>query len=148
MERGSGEIRILHFLNPFFAGIGGEEENDRGPQIEEGSRGPGRALDPLLGPAGKIVATLICGDNFFSGHEAEVLLALEKAVKGNGIHLMIAGPAFNAGRYGWACGAICQAAAERLRLPAVTAMSPENPGAAFRRRRVYIVPGKLGPVDG
>ena len=53
---------------------------------------------------------------------------------------MIAGPAFNAGRYGLACGAVCKAANDRLGLPAVTAMSSENPGAVFRLQRVYIVP--------
>jgi betaine reductase len=140
MARDAAKIRILHFLNPFFAGLGGEEANDRGPEVQEGSRGPGRAVDQLLGTAGKVVATLICGDNFFSGHEVEVLAALEKAAVTYQIELVLAGPAFNAGRYGWACGAICQAAAERLHLPAVTAMSPENPGAAFRRQRVYIIP--------
>ncbi len=140
MASDPSEIRILHFLNPFFAGLGGEEANDRGPEAQEGSRGPGRAVDQLLGTAGKIVASLICGDNFFPGHEAEVLATLEKVAREYHIDLVLAGPAFNAGRYGWVCGAICQAAAERLHLPAVTAMSPENPGAAFRRQRVYIVP--------
>lgn len=140
MEKGKKEIRILHFLNPFFAGIGGEEANDQGPRVETGSRGPGRALEERLGRAGKIVVTLICGDNFFPGHEAEVLSALERAARENHVDLVLAGPAFDAGRYGWACGAICQAAGAKLNLPAVTAMSPENPGAAFRRQRVYIVP--------
>jgi len=140
MKKDRKEVRILHFLNPFFAGIGGEEANDQGPRVEAGSRGPGRALEGLLGDAGKIVATLICGDNFFSNHEAEVVEALQKAAREYPVDLVIAGPAFNAGRYGWACGAICRAANEQLHLPAVTAMSPENPGAAFRRQRVYIVP--------
>jgi betaine reductase len=140
MARDASKIQILHFLNPFFTGIGGEEVNDRGPEIQEGSRGPGRALEELLSGAGKIVATFICGDNYFPGHEAEVIEALQKAARQYPIDLVVAGPAFNAGRYGWACGAICQAAKERLHLPAVTAMSPENPGAAFRHQRVYIVP--------
>jgi len=33
-------INVLHYLNPFFAGIGGEECNDLRPQLEAGSRGP------------------------------------------------------------------------------------------------------------
>jgi len=41
--------------------------------------------------------------------------------------LVIAGPAFNAGRYGTACGAICAAVQQELKIPAVTAMFPEIP---------------------
>ncbi len=133
-------INVLHYLNPFFAGIGGEESNDLGPQVEAGSRGPGRLLDQLLGKRGQIVATLICGDNFFMGHESEVTAALVAAAKAHRADLVIAGPAFNAGRYGLACGSICQFASEQLGLPAVTAMSMENPGTVFRRRKVYILP--------
>ena len=133
-------INVLHFLNPFFAGIGGEESNDRGPQVEAGSRGPGRLLDQLLDTRGRIVATLICGDNYFIGHENEVTAALAEAAKAYRAGLVIAGPAFSAGRYGLACGSICQFANEQLGLPAVTAMSIENPGTEFRRSKVYIMP--------
>ena len=48
--------------------------------------------------------------------------------------LVIAGPAFAAGRYGVACGAVCSAVKERLHLPAVTSMHPENPGVDLFRR--------------
>ncbi|MFQ5878551.1 MAG: glycine/betaine/sarcosine/D-proline family reductase selenoprotein B [Dehalococcoidia bacterium] len=140
MGEKQGNIRVLHFLNPFFAGIGGEEANERGPQVEVGSRGPGRKMDELLGDAGQIVATVICGDNYFTANEAEATDVVCRTAKEHGAHVVIAGPAFNAGRYGLACARVCRAANQRLRLPAVTAMSPENPGAAFRRERVYIVP--------
>ena len=140
MSETDKSINVLHYLNPFFAGIGGEECNDRGPQVEPGSRGPGRLLDQLLGIRGKVVATLICGDNFFTGHESEVTAALAGAVKAYSIDLIIAGPAFSAGRYGLACGSLCQFASEQLGLPAVTAMSMENPGTEYRRRKVYILP--------
>lgn len=140
MNRADEDIKVLHYLNPFFAGIGGEEFNDQGPQIEAGSRGPGRLLDKLLEDRGKVVATLVCGDNFFTEHEDEVAEILVHAAKEHHADLVIAGPAFNAGRYGLACGSICQFANERLGLPAVTAMSMENPGTEFRRRKVYILP--------
>jgi glycine reductase complex component B subunit gamma len=140
MSQKSEDIRIIHYLNPFFAGIGGEEFNDRGPQVEEGSRGSGRFIDKLLGNRGKVVATLICGDNYFLGHENEAEETLDQATKIHCPNLIIAGPAFNAGRYGMACGSVCQFAGDRLGLPAVTAMSLENPGAEFRRKKVYIVP--------
>jgi glycine reductase len=53
--------------------------------------------------------------------------------------LLVAGPAFLAGRYGVACGALCAAVQDRLGLPAVTGMHQENPGVELYRRRVYIV---------
>ena len=52
--------------------------------------------------------------------------------------MVVAGPAFNAGRYGMACGAICQAL-EPLGIPAVTAMYKENPGLDQYRKTVLIV---------
>ena len=39
---------------------------------------------------------------------------------------------------GVACGALCAAVQDRLRLSAVTGMHPENPGVELYRRRVYI----------
>ena len=53
---------------------------------------------------------------------------------------VIAGPAFNAGRYGAACGAVCAAVQRELNLPAVTAMYPENPGTDIYKKEVYILP--------
>ena len=138
-QTGEG-INVLHYLNPFFAGIGGEEFNDQGPEIEAGSRGPGRLFDKLLETRGKVVATLVCGDNFFMDHENDVAEILAQAATEYSVDLVIAGPAFGAGRYGLACGSICQFANERLGLPAVTAMSMENPGTEFRRKKVYILP--------
>lgn len=133
-------IRIVHYLNTFFAGFGGEESNDMGPRVEVGSRGPGQLIDKLLGYSGEVVATLICGDNFFMGNESEVHQFLERTAKEYRSNLIVAGPAFSAGRYGLGCGSVCQFANENLDLPAVTAMSIENPGAEFRKKKVFILP--------
>ena len=59
---------------------------------------------------------------------------------------MIAGPAFNAGRYGVACGAICKAAQDKLGIPAVTGMYEENPGVDLYRRDVYITKSTDSPI--
>ena len=62
-------------------------------------------------------------------------MSLEKAkadilamVKEQAPDVFIAGPAFNAGRYGVACGTICKAVEERLGIPVITGMYIENPG--------------------
>ena len=53
--------------------------------------------------------------------------------------LFIAGPAFNAGRYGVACGAICKAVSEQLSIPVITGMYEENPGAEMYKDKMLIV---------
>ncbi len=52
---------------------------------------------------------------------------------------MVAGPAFNAGRYGMACATVCQAVTDRLDVPALTALYPENPAVDSFRRQVTMV---------
>jgi len=53
--------------------------------------------------------------------------------------LFIAGPAFNAGRYGVACGSICKAVKEKLNIPVITGMYVENPGVDMFKKDLYIV---------
>jgi glycine reductase len=53
--------------------------------------------------------------------------------------VVVAGPAFDAGRYGIACGAVCKGVQEQLGIPAVTGMYKENPGVDLYRKDVYIV---------
>ena len=53
--------------------------------------------------------------------------------------VVLAGPAFGAGRYGLACAHVCRHA-RALGIAAVAAMHPENPGATSGKREVVIVP--------
>ena len=57
--------RIVHYINNFFAGLGGEEKADARPEKRAGVVGPGIALQQQLGEGYQIVATVICGDNYF-----------------------------------------------------------------------------------
>jgi glycine reductase len=59
---------------------------------------------------------------------------------------VVAGPAFDAGRYGIACAWICKAAQEEG-IPAITAMFPENPGRIEFRRDLIVVPTSASPLD-
>lgn len=101
--------------------------------------GPGQPLQQLLGPEAPIVATIYCGDNYVAENEAratEEILALVEAERPD---LFVAGPAFGAGRYGLACGALSVAVAAKLGIPVLTAMSPSNPGADRVRRGAPVV---------
>ena len=133
------KIRVVHYVNQFFAGIGGEEKGDHPLTYREGPVGPGLLLQRLMGGEGEVVGTLFCGDNAFALNEAEVTAAALEQIGRLSPDLLVAGPAFNAGRYGLACASLCLAVkAEGMTV--VTGMYPENPGVSACRRQVHIVP--------
>jgi glycine reductase len=133
-------VNAVHYLNQFFAGLGGEEAAAATPPARlEGVVGPGRGLAPELEGA-TIVATLACGDDYFAEHEDEALDALCSFLEQERAGVLIAGPAFGSGRYGYACGRFAKAAAERFRIPVVAGMHEENPGVPAAEGRAYIVP--------
>jgi glycine reductase complex component B subunit gamma len=135
----STKIRAVHYLNQFFAQIGGEEKGDVGPGSKDGPIGPGRALQQALGDNGEVVATIFCGDNYFAEHQDEVIDALVQRMAELKADLIVAGPAFESGRYGVACGAICHAAQQKLAVAAVAGMDEDNVGASLYRKHIYIV---------
>ena len=119
-------MRIVHYVNQFYAGLGGEDAAGIGPQVRAGTVGPGRLLAQLLGDEYQIVATIVCGDNYAASHAAvaQELLGMARAA---GAELLVAGPAFGSGRYGLACARLV-AAADAAGLPALATMHPDNPG--------------------
>ena len=142
----AGPLRVVHYINQFFGGIGGEEKANVPVEVRKGPIGPARLFQQLLGDQGSVVATIICGDNYFSEQHERALEAVKQALQEARPDVLIAGPAFDAGRYGLACGAVCQAAQE-MGIPAVCAMHPENPGALTYRRSVVIVPTGISPAE-
>ena len=134
-----GEIKVVHYINQFFAGIGGEEKADIKPEVREGAVGPGVALEAAFGGAAKIVATVICGDSYYNENVDAAKTEILKMVKGYNPDLFIAGPAFNAGRYGMACGYVCAAVKAELGIPVATAMYPENPGVDQFKKDLFII---------
>jgi glycine reductase len=133
------KIRVVHYLNQFFAQIGGEDKGDVGPGSKDGPVGPGRALQQGLGDNAEIVATVYCGDNYFAEHQEEVIDELLQRVAEFKADLLVAGPAFESGRYGVACGAICQAAQQKLAIATVAGMDEDNVGAGLYRKNIFIV---------
>jgi glycine reductase len=118
--------RIVHYLNQFFVGAGGEDAASSPPSSQPGPVGPGRRLAQLLGADHEIVATVSCGDDDAAGRPeavAEILALIQDARP----DLVVAGPAFTSGRYGQACARVA-AAASAAGLRAVAAMHPDNPG--------------------
>lgn len=135
----SKKIRIVHYLNQFFGQIGGEDKADIEPLVKEGPVGPGLALGPALGDEAEIVATVICGDTYFNENIDTAQAKVVEMIKQYSPDVVIAGPAFNAGRYGVACGAVAQEVTDALGIPVVSGMYPENPGVEMYRKYAYIV---------
>ncbi len=131
--------RIVHYINQFYGGIGGEEAAGAPLAIKDGPIGPGIALQKELGEGYEIVMTIVCGDNYYAENSDHVADAVCRAISEKGADLLVAGPAFNAGRYGLACGGICASVARCLNIPAVTAMYPENPAVAMYKKDLLIV---------
>ena len=129
--------RVVHYINQFFANIGGEEMAHIEPELREGVVGPGMALNTAWKGEAEIVNTIVCGDSYFAEHEAEAkekILGWVKEIKPD---FFIAGPAFNAGRYGYACANICVAVQE-LGIPVLTGMYQENPGADYKEKILIV----------
>lgn len=135
-------IRVVHYINQFFGQIGGEEMAHIPPEARDGIVGPGAALKAAFKGEAEIVGTIICGDSYFAEHETEAKKAILDMVKKYKPDLFIAGPAFNAGRYGVACGTIAKEVKDVLNIPVVTGMYIENPGADMFKKELYIVSTK------
>ena len=134
------KLRVLHFVNQFFAGRGGEEMANIELDAVDGSVGPGIRLDILLGDDAEIATTLVAGDNWVAENEDVAAELLRKAILEFKPDVVVAGPAFNAGRYGLACGLVCKVAQD-AGVPAVTSMFEENPGVLTYRSEVLIAGG-------
>jgi glycine reductase len=136
--------RIVHILNQFFAGIGGEDKADIPVAVADGTVGAARGLQAQLADRGQVIATLYFGDNYFHEHKEAATAAILAELEKQRPDVVVAGPAFNAGRYGLACAEICQMVSERLGLLCVTGMEPENPGVSvyrdYHNDKVFLFP--------
>ncbi|MDO4953319.1 MAG: glycine/betaine/sarcosine/D-proline family reductase selenoprotein B, partial [Synergistaceae bacterium] len=114
-------IKVVHYINQFYAGIGGEEKADYAPELKKGEVvGPGMAFKAAFGDKAEIIATIVCGDSYFAEHMDEAKAQIVAWVKELQPDVFMAGPAFNAGRYGTAAGAICEAVQAQLNIPVFT----------------------------
>lgn len=137
------QYRIVHYINQFYAGKGGEDKADLRPESVAGPVGPGAEIARILKESGgeaEIVGTVICGDSYYGENIEEARATCLGMIEAFKPDLLIAGPAFNAGRYGVACGDISASAGEKLGIPAVTGMYKENPGVELYGKGCYIVP--------
>lgn len=140
------KLKVVHYLNQFFANVGGEEMAHIEPELRIGVVGPGQGLQGLLKDEAEIISTIVCGDSYFNENLDISLPKILEMIKGQNPDVFIAGPAFNAGRYGVACGTIAKAVQEELKIPVISGMYIENPGVDMFRKDIYIVSTKDSAV--
>lgn len=131
--------KVVHYINQFFGQVGSEEMAGYPAEKRQGPVGPGIAFAMAFGERATITATIVCGDSWYNENLELARKTILDMIREEEPDLFIAGPAFNAGRYGVACGNIADAVQTELGIPAVTGMFIENPGADMYREKVYTV---------
>lgn len=135
------KLKAVYYINQFFAGIGGEAQAGIGLEFHDTLKGPAIGISKFWKDDMDVVKVISCGDNFINKEEnfekiKEEVRHLLEEIKPD---VFIAGPAFNAGRYGVACAKICDFVNKELSIPSVTAMYYENPAVQMYVRDNYIV---------
>lgn len=136
--------RVLYYVNQFFGQIGGEEMAGIEPKVIEGPVGPAVGVNAGLKDA-EVTHTIICGDNYFNENidlAQQFIMEQYDAIKPD---LVIAGPAFNAGRYGMAIAGVANALKDKTTI--LTGMYEENPGVDACRTHAYIIPTGNSAAD-
>lgn len=138
---GGGEMmkKAVLYINQFFGQIGGEEQAGIAPELHEGQVGPAMQFAKDLDA--EITYTIICGDNYMGTNTEAAVSEILGMLEGKEMDIFLAGPAFQAGRYGVACGTICKAVKEKFGVPVVTSMNVENPGVEMFKKDMYIMQG-------
>lgn len=131
--------KAIHYINQFFAGIGGEDKADYKPEIKQELIGPSIAINGMLDA--EVTHTIICGDNYIGTNTEEAVEQILKFLEDKEFDIFTAGPAFQAGRYGFACGTICKAVKEKFGVPVITSMNEENPGVDMFKKDIFIFKG-------
>lgn len=131
--------KAVLYINQFFGQIGGEDKADFAPEIRKGKVGP--ALEFAKNLDAEITHTIICGDNYMGSNTEDAVNTILGMLENIELDIFLAGPAFQAGRYGVACGTICKAIKDTFNVPVVTSMNAENPGVEMFKKDMYIMQG-------
>lgn len=130
--------KVLFYTNQFFGQIGGEDMAYAEPTFHAEKIGPAAGFAPLLKDA-EIVGTFICGDNYYVENMDAAKAFIKTYVEEYKPDLFIAGPAFNAGRFGIACADVCKYVKLELGVQAITGLYWENPAVEMYKKDIYIL---------
>ncbi len=135
------EKKALAYINQFYAGIGGEDKADVGFMEFDGAKGPGIGMQGMWKDEMSLMATVACGDNYINNEDKfpEVAAQIDAVIERVKPDVFIAGPAFNAGRYGVACAKVSDYVRNKHGIPSVCALYYENPAVGMFVKDNYIV---------
>ncbi|MDF2671842.1 MAG: glycine reductase [Clostridiales bacterium] len=134
-------LKAVHYINQFYAGLGGETMAHVGLSVLEEKKGPAIGLEKFWNGEMEVVNIIVCGDNYINNDDnfQSIIPEIKNIINKAKPDVFIAGPAFNAGRYGVACAKLCDYVRRELGIPSVTAMWHENPAVDMFVRDNYIV---------
>ncbi len=132
--------KVVHYINQFFAGVGGEDQADFQPKLLDGLAPQSKLLDSKL-EGSEVVATIVCGDNFYGENIEEAQKIIIDLLRDIEFDILVAGPAFRAGRYGVACGGVASAVKDAFGVEVFTSMNEENPGVEMWKKDMYVFKG-------
>jgi betaine reductase len=130
--------KIVFYTNQFFGQIGGEDKAYTEPQFHNGPIGNANAFTGKIENT-KIIHTIICGDNYYVENMDKVKEFIKEKLQGVDFDFFIAGPAFNAGRFGIACADVCSFIKNEYGVEAITGLYEENPAVEMYKKEIYIL---------
>ena len=135
-------LKAVHYINQFYAGLGGEEMADTGFGILDKLAGPAIGLNAAWRGEMTIEKVIYCGDNYVNVDDnwEEVKGKIKAVLDEVQPDVFISGPAFNAGRYGVACAKVCDYVKNELGIPSVTGIWHENPAINMYVKDNIIMP--------
>ena len=134
-------LKAVHYINQFYAGLGGETMADTPFGVMDELKGPALGLNAQFKGEMVIPKVIYAGDNYINTDENWDLVKSQIAavIAEEKPDVFIAGPAFNAGRYGVACAKVCDYVRSELGVPSVTGMWWENPAVGMFVKDNYII---------
>ncbi len=132
--------KVVHYINQFFAGVGGEDQADYEPTLLKELAPQSKLLNDKLEGA-CVTHTIVCGDNYFGENTEDAKSRIVELLKDVDFDIFVAGPAFRAGRYGFACGGASMAVKQAFDVDIYTSMNEENPGVEMWKKSMYVFKG-------
>ena len=135
----AGKVRIVHYINQFFAGIGGEEKGSSPLEHCEGPKGPGVGMMQQVGSEAEIVRTIWCGDNLVNQETERILRGHRRPHPRGEARRRRRRPRVQRGALRPRLRAWLRASAtQTLKVPVLIGLFPENPAVEIYRKDAYI----------
>ena len=131
--------KVILVLNHVQAGMGSDENAHLAPGGKKTTMGPGQTLAPYFEENdAEIIATLYCGDQYYLENKEEVTKKFVGFAKKFEADAVLCGPAMQYPNFGEMAAQLA-ISFEKYGIPAVAAMSIENPATEKYKQQLSIV---------